>query len=155
MLIGGIIEAKLLEDLRDVGFDCSFAQEDACRDGAVAQSLGDEGEHLSFPDGQAGQGSLSALSPDHARHDGGVDDGVSVGDPAYGVDKDGAVEDALFEDVADSFRLIFDETHRVARLDVLREHEDADRGMLRRWVLPRGLGAAPRMTRPITAFLSR
>ena len=47
-------------------------------------------------------------------------------DPAEGVDEDGAVEDSFLEDVADSFGLVLDEPHGVARLDVLGEHEDAD-----------------------------
>ena len=48
--------------------------------------------------------------------------------PAQGVDQDGDVEDALLEQVADPLGVLLDQPHRVARLDVLGEHEHADAG---------------------------
>ncbi len=99
MLIGGCLEVELLEDLGDVGLDSSFAQDDSLGDGGVAQTFGNEGQDFLFSWSECGQRALAALSTDHSRHDGGIDDGVSVGDSLEGIDEDGDVEHAVFEQV--------------------------------------------------------
>ena len=49
---------------------------------------------------------------------------------AQGVDEVRDVEDAFFEQVADSFGMLFEQPHGVLRLDVLGEDEHPDSGML-------------------------
>jgi len=130
MLVGRHLQLELLKDLRDVRFDGSFAQEDSFGNGGIAQTFGDEGQHLLLSWSECRKWALAALTPDHARNNRGIDDGVAVDDPLEGVDKDCDVEDAFFEKVSDLFGLVFYQPHRIARFYVLREDEDSDLRMI-------------------------
>ena len=55
---------------------------------------------------------------------------LALGDPAQRVDEHRDVEDALLEQVADALGVLLEQPQRVARLDVLGEHQHADVGVL-------------------------
>jgi hypothetical protein len=59
-----------------------------------------------------------------------TDHRLAVHDPPEGVDDECDVGNSILEEVPDALGLILDEAHRVARFDVLREHEDTDLGMV-------------------------
>lgn len=61
---------------------------------------------------------MTAPVPDEPGDDRGIDDGVTVVDPAEGVDEDGDVEDPLLQQVAAVFGVSLDEAHRKDRFDV-------------------------------------
>ena len=87
-------------------------------------------EHLALAVSQLGERVFAAPSPQEARDDRRVDDGLALGDPTQRVDEHGNVEDALLEQVADALGMLFEQPQRVAGLDVLGEDEDADIGVL-------------------------
>ena len=76
---------------------------------------------------KSASGSSRRCAAEEARDDRRVDDRLSVGDPPQRVDEDRDVEDALLEQVADPLRVLLEQPQRVARLDVVREEEHADR----------------------------
>ena len=118
--------AELEEDLRDVRLDRALGDEEPRRDRAVGEALGDEREHLALAGGQLGERVRRGGGGREPRDDRRVDHGLAVGDPPQRVDEDRDVEDALLEQVADALGMLLEQPHRVARLDVLREHEHAD-----------------------------
>ena len=89
---------------------------------------------------------MAARPAEQARHDLRVDHRSAGGHPAHGVGQVVEPRHALLEQVADPGRVLADEVDRVARLDVLRQHEDGDLG-LRPADVPRGLEALRRVRR--------
>ncbi len=47
------------------------------------------------------------------------------------IDKDGHVEDTFLQEIPDLLRMLLQEPHRITRLDVLRQDQDADPGVFR------------------------
>jgi DNA-binding CsgD family transcriptional regulator len=75
------------------------------------------------------EGIGAAFASEQPGQDRGVDDGFPVGEAAEGVDQVRDVEDAFFEQVADPFGVVFEQPHRVVRLDVLGQDPHADGGV--------------------------
>ena len=69
---------------------------------------------------------MAPAAAEERRDDAWVDDGLAVVDAVHGVDKDGRGEDPFLEQVADLFRMSFEEADGVAGFEILRQHEDAD-----------------------------
>ena len=82
-------------------------------------------------------GSVRRRRPQEAGHDRGVDDRFPVHDPPEGVDDRGDVGYPFLEQVPDPFGMILDEPDGIARLDVVRQDQDAGLGMVRPYRLGR------------------
>jgi hypothetical protein len=113
-----------------VCLDGALGHEQAARDRAVGEALRDEAEGLAFARGQLAERVVPALPSDESRADGRVDNRLSLADAAERIDEDGDVDHALLQQIADPFGMLLQQRHRVARLDVLGEHEDADHGVV-------------------------
>src|SRR5262249_31081168 len=74
---------------------------------------------------------VKAVPADQGRDDLRVDYGAPGRDAADGADEVVDVEDAVLEQVTDALGLFGEQLHGVRRLDVLREDEDATRGVAR------------------------
>src|SRR5439155_16078520 len=121
---------QLHEDLLHMRLDRPLGHEKTSGDRAVREPFGDQSEHLALARGEFRQWIIAAPACDEAGDYRRVDDRLSVADSPERVDQDGDVEDALFEEVADSLGMLLEEADRVRRLDVVRENEHADVGML-------------------------
>ena len=108
----------------------ALGDDEALRDGAVGQAFGEQFEHLALAPGELVQRAGVAPTAKQSRDDRRVDHGLAVGEPAQRVDEDRDVEDALLEQVADALGMVLEQAQRVARLDVLRQHQHADRRVL-------------------------
>jgi hypothetical protein len=64
VLIGRLGQAKLLEDLGNVGLHGALGDEQPGGNGPVGHALGDQPEDLPFPLAEVGQGVGPAASPD-------------------------------------------------------------------------------------------
>ena len=93
-------------------------------------ALGDQGEQVDLVVAELGQRASVAGATHEARDDGGVDDALALGDPADGIAKHRDVGDPVLEQVADALGVCLEQTHRIARVEVLREHEDAHIGVV-------------------------
>ena len=78
----------------------------------------------------AASGSASALPPEQAGHDRRVDDRLAFVDATDRLDERRRGEDPVLEQVADPLGVGVEQPHRVRRLDVLREHEHGDVGVV-------------------------
>src|SRR5439155_14366412 len=73
---------------------------------------------------------LATPPANEASDDRGIDHRLSVADPPQCVHENCDVEDALLEQVADPLWMVLEQADCVARLNVMREDEHADLGML-------------------------
>ena len=126
MVLGGRRQAELPEDARDVLLDCARRDEEPLADRLVRAPLGHQLEHLGLAGSQRGDGVVPAAAPDELAHHRGVEGRASLGHALHGRTELLDVRDAVLEQVADAFRAVCEELHRVRRLRVLRQHEDAD-----------------------------
>src|SRR5260370_11465606 len=123
------VEAELVEDLLDVGFDGALGDEQAGSDGPVRESLANQNEHLALTPAELIERVSTAFTGEEPGDDRGVDDSLPVAEATEGVDQVRDVEDAFFEKVADPFGMLFEQPHCVMRLDVLGEDQHADARM--------------------------
>ena len=114
----------------DVGLDRLRADVQALADAPVRQSLRDQREHLALALGQVAERGARRRRAQQVRHDRRVDDALARRDATHRIDDHAAVGHALLEQVADPRRVLLDQAHRVADVEVLRQHEDAGRRVL-------------------------
>ena len=95
----------------------------------VGAALGHEGQHLPLPFAQPVEGLLRPLPAQQPTDHQGVHHAPARADAADGVGQLGDVGDAVLQHVSDALGAFVHEPHGIARLDVLREHEDAHLGM--------------------------
>jgi len=135
-------QAQLEEDLLHVRLNRALGDEEAFGDSLVGEAFGDEAKDFSLAIGELGERILAPAPAEELGDDGRVDHGLALGDPAERIQEDHDVEDAVFEQVADSFGMLLEQPHRVVGLDILREKKHADVRMFRanfeRWVKPNG-----------------
>jgi len=74
--VGGGVDPDLRQQAGDVGFDCSFREEQSFCDAGVGAALGHQGEHVAFAWGQCVQRFVGA-DADQATDDFGVEGGTS------------------------------------------------------------------------------
>ena len=130
MVCGGFLEAEPLQDLADVGLEGLVAESSRVamamleRPSAIrARTSSSRGVSASSGPvaGRRMSRSTMAGSMTHRRND-----------PAESVENDIEVVDTVFQQVAEVLRGIADQPHRPLALDVLRQHQDADRRWVRR-----------------------
>jgi hypothetical protein len=92
-------------------------------------SLCHESEHLPLAGRELGERPCVASVGDEAGDDGGVDDALSVSDAPERVGQRADLRYAVLQEVARAFRELLDERHRIARFQIVREHQDADIGI--------------------------
>jgi hypothetical protein len=89
-----------LEDVADVGFDCSGREPEHLADSAVCEALGHEVENFAFTVGESVERVVLASDVDEGCHEFLVDDGFSGRDALDGVGEMLAVEHAVLEEIA-------------------------------------------------------
>ena len=99
-------------------------------DALVGVALGHQREHLALALGELVERPLRAPRAHQPRHDRRVDHALALVDPAQRVDQHREVGHALLEQVADALGRVLEQPQRVARLEVVGEHEHADVGVL-------------------------
>src|SRR5262249_18968166 len=120
-------DLQLHEDALDVLLDSALGDEQALRDRAVAAAFSHEGEDFSLSVTQVVDRIVAgAATADELRDDGRIEDGASVADPLDGVGELGQVGDSVLQQVADPAGVISQQLERVARADVLGQHEHAE-----------------------------
>src|SRR5258708_32497105 len=80
------VEAELLEDLLDVGFDGALGDEQAGSDGPVRESLGNQSEHLALTPAELIERVSTAFTGEEPGDDRGVADSPPVGEATGGGD---------------------------------------------------------------------
>src|SRR6266699_3125349 len=88
-------------------------------------ALSEERQQLLFRIGEGGDRASAAPTAHQPGDDRRVDDALAVCNAANGVREHGDVGDTVFEEVADSLGVLLEQPRRIARLNVLRENEDA------------------------------
>ena len=86
-------------------------------------------EHLALAIGKARQRSGIALALHEAGDDRRVEHGLALRDPAQRVPQDGDVGHPVLEQVPDALGMLLEQSHRVDRLEVVRQDEHADFGV--------------------------
>ncbi len=109
-----------------VRLDGLRAQEERLADPVVRVPLGHERQNLALAVREVVETIWLARSPHETRNDGGIENTLAVVDPAKRVDEDGDVRYTLLEQVPAPLGMLLEQPHRVTRLEVVREHEDAD-----------------------------
>ena len=130
--------AELQEQVAHVRLDRALAEVEALGDAGVRESLRHQLEHLALALGQLGERAVGARPRDEARDDLGVERRAALGDALRRGQELTDVEHAVLQEVAEAAER--DELDGVRRLDVLREHEDAEL-RVRLLHVPRGEGA--------------
>src|SRR4051812_710512 len=105
-----LVEPQLREDLANMRLDRPVGDDQPPAYALVRQTLGDKSKDLPLALAECLDGVIGAMLVEQSRHDGRVDDGLRLGHPPEAVDEDVSREDPLFEDVADAFGLVLDET---------------------------------------------
>jgi hypothetical protein len=95
----------------------------------VGMPFGHQDEHVTFAVGELVERGGVALAGHEPGDDGGVDDAFTLGDASDRVGEHRDVGDPLFEQVADALRMLLQQSHGVARLQVVGQNEHADRGV--------------------------
>ena len=120
-----------IRSFRKICFTCASTvrslMKSALADGVVREAFGDEAEHVALALAELVDRVSLAPSPEKPRDDRRIDDGLPLAQPPQRVDERGRIVDAVLEQVAGPLGVILEQPHREARLDVLREHEHADR----------------------------
>src|SRR3954464_2439203 len=124
-------EAELGEDARDVLLHRPLGHLEALGDALVRTALGHELEHLALARGDALHGVAPAVAAEQLRDDRGVDRRAALPDAPDRGGELGHVADALLEQITNALDGVGEQSHRQAGLDVLREHEHADRRVAR------------------------
>jgi hypothetical protein len=122
-------QVELLEDLRNVRLDGFGGQEQRLADRAVGVALGDQLEYVALAVGQLVERTALALASNQARDDRGVDHALAIVDAPQRVGEHGEIRHPLLQKVARPCGRLLEQPHRVARLQVVREDEDADLGV--------------------------
>ena len=97
MVVFGLGEVELGEDVPDVFLDGSLGEPELTGDAGVRAALGHQCQHLAFACGEGGEGVVAASDPDQCLHEPGVDDGSACRDPLQRVDELVDVDDAALE----------------------------------------------------------
>jgi hypothetical protein len=127
MAVFALGDVELGEDVADVGFDGAFADDEPVGDAGVGESFGHELEYAALTLREPPDGPVIERG-DEAGNDGGIEGGPTGGDAFGGGEELADLEDAVFEEVAES--AVGDEGDGMGGLDVLREDEHTDLGML-------------------------
>ena len=122
-------QAELAEDARDVLLDRAQRDDELVGDPLVGAALGHQLEHLALARGERGERVVAPVPGEQRRDDDRVDRRAAVRDAPHGADELLDVADAVLEQVAGALGRVGEQLHREAELDVLREHEHADRGV--------------------------
>lgn len=122
-------EAELPEHLADVTLDGLEFKPEAISDALIGPTLGHEREDLPLAGGQFVERRVPPWPTQEPGDDLGVDDGSAGDDAADSIGEILKATHVVFEDIADPGGVIAEQLQRVARLDVLREHEDGDTRM--------------------------
>ena len=130
VVLRGGREVELGEDRGDVLLDRALGDHERRGDRGVGAALGHQPEHLALARGQRLERVLAAAAAEQQRDDLGVERRAAAGDAADGVGEGVDVGDAVLEQVAGALRRLRQQLERVGLLDVLREHEHADAGVL-------------------------
>ena len=118
-------QTELLEDARHVLLHGARRDEEALRDRLVRAALGHLLEHLALAGGELVERILAPTPPHELAHDRRIERRAALADTAHRGGELVHVRDPVLQQVADAFRVLGQELHRVARLHVLREHEHA------------------------------
>jgi len=126
MRVGLGPETELVEDRRDMVFDRANRHGHRSGDRGVRTALGHQGEHLAFAGREVGHRTPAARPGNHSLDDLRVERRASTRDAADGIGEQGEVTDPMLEEIANPFGMVADKLQRVARLDVLRQDQNAD-----------------------------
>ena len=84
------------------------------------------GENLALAFGELVEGIGLAAAREEPGDDRRIDHCLAFGQPPERIDEDRGIADAVLEQVARPLGMLLEQPHRETRLDVVREHEDAD-----------------------------
>ena len=129
MVSMGRLEAELSEHLADVTLDRLELEPEVLRDARIGTTLGHQREDLPLAGRQLVECRVPPWPTQEPGDDLGIDDGSAGDDAADSIGEILKATHVVFEDIADPGGVIAKQLHRVARLDVLREHEDGDTRM--------------------------
>src|SRR5207249_5240713 len=105
--------------------DRPLADPELARDPRVGTTLGHQGEDLPLSDTELIEDGVGPLPAHELGDDGRVDDTLAFEDALEGVDQHGDVRDTLLEEVAETSRLIREQSLGVAGLEILAEQHNA------------------------------
>src|ERR687892_2015268 len=94
-------------------------------DRTVRASLRHKAEHLTLAFGELVEGAALALAGDEARHDRRIDHAFAFVDPAERVRDDGNLRDPVLQEVSGALGGLLQQTGCVARVQIMRQDEDA------------------------------
>ena len=129
MILARGLESQLREDRSHVALDRLELEGEPLGDRGIRAALGHQREDLALTRRQLVERRVAARAAEQARHDLRVDHRAAGGDASHSVGQVVEPGDAFLEQVADPGRVLTDEVDRVARLDVLRQHEDRHLGL--------------------------
>jgi hypothetical protein len=89
-------------------------------------TIGHQRQDVPLPGCQQGERGVGTPALHESGHDRGVDHALALADALERVDEHRDVRYALLEQVARSLGCLFEQAHRVARLEVVRQHEHPD-----------------------------
>src|SRR5262245_14662351 len=130
MILGGGGQVELAEDARDVLLDGSLGDDQPLGDRLVRAPFGHQLEYLALTRGQPRDRVVASPPADELRDDRRVQRRASVGHAADRARELVDVGDTVLQQVPDSLGVVREQLHRVVRLDVLGQDEDADLRML-------------------------
>lgn len=129
MVVLGLRQPELGQDVPDVFFDRSFGEPELGGDAGIRATFGHQRQHLSLARGEVFERIVAATSLDQRLDETRVNNGSARRDPSQRVDELVHVQDATLEQVADPIAGR-EELARLLDLDMCRQDEDARVGML-------------------------
>jgi hypothetical protein len=131
MILDRRLQPQLREDRPNVALDRLELERQPFSDRRIRTPFGHEAQDLPLSWRQLVQRGMAPLTSEQPGDDLGIDDRLAGCDSSDGVGEVGQSGHAFLEQVADPGRILPQEVDCIAGLDILREHEDRDRWMVR------------------------
>lgn len=119
-------EVEFGEDAGDMRLDGFLGHDQLPGNGPVGPSLGHLGQHLTLPLGELGEATVGRLAAQEVGDDVRVEHRSTGGDPLDRVDQRSHVDDAVFQQIAETGGVGARQIQGEAAFDRLREEQDTE-----------------------------
>jgi hypothetical protein len=126
VIVGHLLELELREDLGDVGLDRLRTEGQCVTDPPIRAAFGYKGEHLALSFGQLGKPVSISRTFEQPRDDRRVDHALALRNPLEGIGQHGHIRNAFLQEISNALGMLVQNAHRIPRLEIVGQDEDAD-----------------------------